>query len=576
MSGAADAGAAVGETPVQYYENDGPVTAPSGSLHDEAGQAAGGAEDHAAHGGDDLSEYETGPAQVEADQGVPPAPGSSSSADDLDTDEQAPALRVTFHDQDFVAFPAMHVDGTPAFHLPDGSVKTAPELQMSESVFWEPLESLFVALRVREALGEFLDEDTALVLTFPMLELVLQEDDMYGREVSLHDVLRLHLGLGHKATMHVKVTEGPRFISRYNHLAMLINAAADEEDEEDEAAAFLGEEDASEAAEEEGQQAEDEGGEDGEHVGPDSDPAADATAEQGMGRDADAGGGSAGQGDEAGQSDDAVAASTKEVQGGGDEDVETGKAGAEEVDDDETGKAGAMEAEEDEAADAGAGGADIDDEEIDSDEADGDGDADANEADADEAEADEADADEADADEADADEADADEADADEADADEADADEADADEAEADEADADEADADEADADGADADDANTDARNAAENDTIDAGAVDADEADAGAGADTAQQKNMAEAAQPETAAAPDDTHNAAFIGEDDHLPAVNYDEQDVGEYEAEDTAPPADPSESSSTARPHGKRGAEPDAPGLDGQGDAKRPKA
>lgn len=524
MSGATDAGAAVEETSIQYYENDDAVTAPSGSLHDEAAQAASGAADGAAHGGDDLSEYETGPAHVDANQEAPPAPDSSSSADDLDTDEQAPALRVTFHDQDFVAFPTTHVDGAPAFHLPDGSVKTAPELQMSESVFWEPLESLFVALRVREALGEFLDDDTALVLTFPMLELVLQEDDMYGREVSLHDVLRLHLGLGHKATMHVKVSEGPRFISQYNHLAMLINAAADEEDEDDEAAATMDDEDTSEEAEEEGQRAEDEEGEGGEDAGADSGPAADAAAEE-MGKDVDAPGepvdngdeaehGVDEHGDDAEQGGDGNEASANEVQGGGD--VEAGETDAEEAEEAETDEA--------DAGDADAGDANIDDEEIDSDEADGDhagaGDVDAGEADAD------------------------------------ADANEADADGAEAVEADTGEA-------------DTHADARNAAENDTIDTGAVDADEADADAGADTAQKKDTAAAVQ-------DDTHNAALTGEDDHLPTVDYDEQDVGEYEAEETAPPTEPSDSSSTPRPHGKRGAEPGAPDLDRQGDAKRPKA
>lgn len=153
-------------------------------------------------------------------------------SDGSDYAEQLPPIRLEFHEQEFVIFPA---ESTAA--------AAAPELHIDATAFWEPLESFFVALRVDDALGVFLEEDTALNIDIPALGLGVYEDDVYVREVSLHDIFSLHLGLGHGQDLSLVVTQVPRFIAKYNMLATQLNDAvgeetlyvdAEEEDEEPE------------------------------------------------------------------------------------------------------------------------------------------------------------------------------------------------------------------------------------------------------------------------------------------------------------------------------------------------------
>ena len=160
--------------------------------------------------------------------------------DSLHAEEDIPTMRLTFQEQDFCVFPSPH-DETPTVYMDTSSEDTgaedalvgvpAPELHIDPGVFWEPLDSLFAALRVTDALGEFLEEGTELCLAFPDLELVLHEDNVYAREISLHDISQLALGFGYHGSLHVLVTETPRFISQYNALAMMMSGAADDDNE---------------------------------------------------------------------------------------------------------------------------------------------------------------------------------------------------------------------------------------------------------------------------------------------------------------------------------------------------------
>ena len=160
--------------------------------------------------------------------------------DSLHAEEEIPTMRLTFQEQDFCVFPSPH-DETPTVYMDTSSKDTgaedalvgvpAPELHIDPGVFWEPLDSLFAALRVTDALGEFLEEGTELCLAFPDLELVLHEDNVYAREISLHDISQLALGFGYHGSLHVLVTETPRFISQYNALAMMMSGAADDDNE---------------------------------------------------------------------------------------------------------------------------------------------------------------------------------------------------------------------------------------------------------------------------------------------------------------------------------------------------------
>ena len=116
----------------------------------------------------------------------------------------------------------------------------APALPIDRSLFWEPLDAVFGALRVAHVLGEFLEEGTELCIAFPDLDLVLREDNVYARDISLQDISQLALGFECHGSLRLVVTEEPRFISRYNELATALGSEESEEDAQDEEA---GEED---------------------------------------------------------------------------------------------------------------------------------------------------------------------------------------------------------------------------------------------------------------------------------------------------------------------------------------------
>lgn len=132
------------------------------------------------------------------------------------TPAQPPPIRITFDGQDFVLFP----DEEPSTFISVNHERVqAPALPVDTKVFSDSLEALFDALRIREALGDFLDEGTEICLTFHDLDMIAREDDIYIREVTLDDIQRLHSGLRYTTSMHISVSESQRFISRYNDLA---------------------------------------------------------------------------------------------------------------------------------------------------------------------------------------------------------------------------------------------------------------------------------------------------------------------------------------------------------------------
>ncbi|TKY85834.1 hypothetical protein EX895_005375 [Sporisorium graminicola] len=162
------------------------------------------------------------------------------------------AIRVTFHGQDFVMWSAEDI---PAFlavaHAVEKTVADdnadevvqieAPALEVAKDVLWQPLDSLFAGLRDKMALGDFLDESHELNIAFPDLDLDVAEDNLYCRELTLDDLLQLHHGLGLETSLHILVSERPRFITKYNELAqhvagLLSHQLQHSSDEEEEAA----------------------------------------------------------------------------------------------------------------------------------------------------------------------------------------------------------------------------------------------------------------------------------------------------------------------------------------------------
>lgn len=91
-----------------------------------------------------------------------------------------PPVRVTFNGQDFVLFP--HAEPSTYLSAQEDEPVAAPQLKAEASVFYETLDSLFDALRVKDSLGDFLEEGSELQITFADLEMVLREvSDAHGR-----------------------------------------------------------------------------------------------------------------------------------------------------------------------------------------------------------------------------------------------------------------------------------------------------------------------------------------------------------------------------------------------------------
>ena len=162
-------------------------------------------------------------------------------------DAEPHTVCLTFQEQDFCVFPSASDQGPTVYveETNDDDERIlvgvpAPALPIDRSLFWEPLDAVFGALRVAHVLGEFLEEGTELCIAFPDLDLVLREDNVYARDISLQDISQLALGFECHSSLRLVVTEEPRFISRYNELATALGSEESEEDAQDEEA---GEED---------------------------------------------------------------------------------------------------------------------------------------------------------------------------------------------------------------------------------------------------------------------------------------------------------------------------------------------
>ncbi|KAJ7093167.1 hypothetical protein C8R44DRAFT_890935 [Mycena epipterygia] len=110
-------------------------------------------------------------------------------------------------------------------------------LQHRPILYYEPLASVFEALRQEEYLARIPHfADSELVLDAYDLQLVISEDNVYAREVTLHDLNVLHDGSDITGPLRLRLKSViPRFILRYHLLqdqvARLNLAAAGDEQE---------------------------------------------------------------------------------------------------------------------------------------------------------------------------------------------------------------------------------------------------------------------------------------------------------------------------------------------------------
>ena len=122
---------------------------------------------------------------VDADETASEAAEADEADEDDDgtIDDQPPSIRLTFAGQDFVLFAAddcsEYLAVSESADAPESSSGTvavaAPRLAAPTEAFHEGLDGLFEALRVRDSLGDFLEERTELVLNLPELKLTVRE-----------------------------------------------------------------------------------------------------------------------------------------------------------------------------------------------------------------------------------------------------------------------------------------------------------------------------------------------------------------------------------------------------------------
>ncbi|KAF9484714.1 hypothetical protein BDN70DRAFT_989416 [Pholiota conissans] len=93
------------------------------------------------------------------------------------------------------------------------------------TLYYEPLFTVFEALRHEEFLQSLFSlSEAELILEAVDLQLTLSEDNIYAREVTLHDLNVLHDVSGINGLLRIRLSAiSPRFISRYQHLQSQIS-----------------------------------------------------------------------------------------------------------------------------------------------------------------------------------------------------------------------------------------------------------------------------------------------------------------------------------------------------------------
>ncbi|CAO1631375.1 unnamed protein product [Parajaminaea phylloscopi] len=148
-------------------------------------------------------------------------------------------IRLTFNGQSFALF--AESSEAPSYWSYDpqsDSVESvpAPRLALADEIYWQSLDQLFNSLRVRDALGEFLEEAESgneLVMSLPELELTVREDSVHGKDVHISDLVQMHEALGLQDSLHIEISEEPSFIGQYNLLASQIEQSATQAEEFD-------------------------------------------------------------------------------------------------------------------------------------------------------------------------------------------------------------------------------------------------------------------------------------------------------------------------------------------------------
>ncbi|KAH7919898.1 hypothetical protein BV22DRAFT_1199263 [Leucogyrophana mollusca] len=143
--------------------------------------------------------------------------------------EPPPAVLVTIRssgESEFCLFNQPHPESSPRSPSADVDEPESERhvasllLQHRPTLYYEPLSSVFDALRQEDIINHISDGlEGELVIDAYDLQLVISEDNVYAREISLHDLNILHDGSDLAGPLRIQLRSSvPRFILRYHLL----------------------------------------------------------------------------------------------------------------------------------------------------------------------------------------------------------------------------------------------------------------------------------------------------------------------------------------------------------------------
>ncbi|GAA5824875.1 hypothetical protein JCM5353_006933 [Sporobolomyces roseus] len=177
-----------------------------------------------------------------------PFPESPDGESSSSSSQQAPTILCTYDNTTYSLFRSQPklAPAQDASSSSEGGVEPQAQDEEEETptlltdshdqqFYFGTLEQLFSKLH--DQFPELQSREDELVLDFDEIGVALTEDNVYSRQVSLHDFDRIHLGCGLPGRLHARLYPQSRFSSGFNalaqHVANSMNAAGTEAEGDD-------------------------------------------------------------------------------------------------------------------------------------------------------------------------------------------------------------------------------------------------------------------------------------------------------------------------------------------------------
>ncbi|KAK0541526.1 hypothetical protein OC835_000095 [Tilletia horrida] len=144
--------------------------------------------------------------------------GLGTHSVDADAGEDfLPTVLIEFEESLFDLFAQQAGDGR------NDSEANAIPLKAPPDILDQPLSTLFATLRIPDALGEFLEKDTQLVLRSPEVDLEMLESDVTAGQVLLQDFLDIHPSNANGDAVQLRFAQRQPFLARFKALGGVVN-----------------------------------------------------------------------------------------------------------------------------------------------------------------------------------------------------------------------------------------------------------------------------------------------------------------------------------------------------------------